>query len=216
MRAPVSVLRLSRTRRPRGRGPILAGAIAIAVVVSVGAALALTRPADSSAGTTQVTLDPETLSALEQVAGSTGNVVVVTGAFPEPRVPPASRSLAPRVFQLHTSGYKNPRALPEGGVLIIGCGQSGVQIVEELLEAGRRVIMCIGKCPRVPRRYGDGTRPRVMPGRRLACSVVEGRKGPERLCWCQVPPAPGGNLRRQARKRAPPAVGTRARQAAPT
>jgi cell division protease FtsH len=80
VRAPVSVLRLSRTRRPRGRGPILAGAIAIAVVVSVGAALALTRPADSSAGTTQVTLDPETLSALEQVAGSTGNVVVVTGA----------------------------------------------------------------------------------------------------------------------------------------
>ncbi|HEU5203618.1 MAG TPA: AAA family ATPase [Candidatus Limnocylindrales bacterium] len=49
-------------------------------MVSIVAAVALTRPADTSAGTTQVTLDPETLSALEQVAGSASNVIVVTGA----------------------------------------------------------------------------------------------------------------------------------------
>jgi cell division protease FtsH len=80
VRAPASVLRLSRTRRPRGRGPIIAGAIAIAALVSVIAAVALTRPADTTAGTGQVTLDPATLEALEQVAGSTSNVIVVTGA----------------------------------------------------------------------------------------------------------------------------------------
>ena len=60
MRAPASVLRLSRIRRPRGRGPIIAGAIAIAALVSVVAAVALTRPADTTAGTGQVTLDPAT------------------------------------------------------------------------------------------------------------------------------------------------------------
>jgi cell division protease FtsH len=80
VRAPASVLRLSRTRRPRGRGPIIAGAIAIAALVSVIAAVALTRPADTTAGTGQVTLDPATLESLEQVAGSTSNVIVVTGA----------------------------------------------------------------------------------------------------------------------------------------
>ena len=79
MRAPASVLRLSRTRRPRGRGPIIAGAIAAAALISVIAAVALTRPADSNAGTTQVTLDPATLEAIEGVAGSTSNVIVVTG-----------------------------------------------------------------------------------------------------------------------------------------
>ena len=80
MRAPASVLRLSRIRRPRGRGPIIAGAVAIAALVSIIAAVALTRPADTTAGTEQVTLDAATLDALEQVAGSTGNVIVVTGA----------------------------------------------------------------------------------------------------------------------------------------
>jgi len=80
VRAPASVLRLSRSRRPRGRGPIIAGAIAIAALVSVIAAVALTRPADTTAGTGQVTLDPATLEALEQVAGSTSNVIVVTAA----------------------------------------------------------------------------------------------------------------------------------------
>jgi cell division protease FtsH len=80
VRAPAAVLRLSRTRRPRGRGPLIAGAIAAAALVSVIAAVALTRPADTSATTGQVTLDPATLEAIEQVAGSTSNVIVVTGA----------------------------------------------------------------------------------------------------------------------------------------
>ena len=78
MRAPASVLRLSRTRRPRGRWPIIAVAIAGAALVSVVVAVALTRSADTPAGG-QVTLDPATLETLEQYAGPGGNVIVVTG-----------------------------------------------------------------------------------------------------------------------------------------
>jgi cell division protease FtsH len=83
VRAPASVLRLSRTRRPRGRGPIIAIAIAAAVIGSLIAAVALTRPGESATTTTaaaqDVTLDPATMDALEKVAGP-GNVIVVTGS----------------------------------------------------------------------------------------------------------------------------------------
>lgn len=81
------------------------------------------------------------------------NVIVATGAFPEPRVLPSSSSLAPRVRQLHTSEYRNPGALPRGSALVVGSGQSGVQVAEDLLEAGREVLLAVGSCPRAPRRY---------------------------------------------------------------
>ena len=78
MRAPASVLRLSRTRRPRGRWPIVAVAIAGVALVSVVVAVALTRSADTPAAG-QVVLDPATLDTLEQYAGPGGNVIVVNG-----------------------------------------------------------------------------------------------------------------------------------------
>lgn len=81
------------------------------------------------------------------------NVVVATGAFqqPRPRVPGAVR--APVELQLTTSEYRNPGQLPEGAVLVVGGGQSGCQISDELLSAGRRVYLSIGRCPWFPRRY---------------------------------------------------------------
>jgi len=78
VRAPASVLRLSRSRRPRGRWPIVVVAIAGAALVSVLVAVALTRSADTPAAG-QVTLDNATLDTLEQYAGPGGNVIVVTG-----------------------------------------------------------------------------------------------------------------------------------------
>jgi putative flavoprotein involved in K+ transport len=57
------------------------------------------------------------------------------------------------VFQLHTSEYRRPEQLPPGGVLVVGSGQSGCQIAEELLTAGRRVHLSVGRCPWLPRRY---------------------------------------------------------------
>jgi putative flavoprotein involved in K+ transport len=80
-------------------------------------------------------------------------VVVAVGAFQVPRIPPAAAGLPARVEQLHSHAYRSEAALPDGAVLVVGSGQSGVQIAEELHDAGRRVFLSVGKCGRVPRRY---------------------------------------------------------------
>jgi putative flavoprotein involved in K+ transport len=80
-------------------------------------------------------------------------IVVATGGFQIPRIPPAAAGLSPRVMHLHSHRYRNAAALPPGGVLLIGTGQTGVQLAEELQEAGRQVYLSVGRCGRVPRRY---------------------------------------------------------------
>ncbi|MSP03332.1 MAG: FAD-dependent oxidoreductase [Acetobacteraceae bacterium] len=80
------------------------------------------------------------------------NVVVATGPFQRPVIP----AIAPPdagVFQIHASGYRNPGQLPDGAVLVVGSGSSGAQIAEELMRAGRRVYLSIGRHVRPPRRY---------------------------------------------------------------
>ena len=80
-------------------------------------------------------------------------VIVATGAFGIPKIPDyASRIIKP-IKQIHSSEYKNPHSLPDGSVLVVGSGQSGAQIGEELLEAGRKVLLSVGKAGRRPRRY---------------------------------------------------------------
>lgn len=81
------------------------------------------------------------------------SVVVATGPYQEPIVPPVSRALPARLVQLHSSGYRNPSALPSGAVLVVGSGASGCQIVEDLLAAGRTVYLAVGRHRRFPRRY---------------------------------------------------------------
>ena len=81
-------------------------------------------------------------------------VVAATGPFQTPVIPPVVPASAP-VLQLHSSDYKNPEQLPEGGVLVIGAGASGVQISDELRRAGRAVHLAIGPHTRPPRRYRD-------------------------------------------------------------
>jgi putative flavoprotein involved in K+ transport len=80
-------------------------------------------------------------------------VVVAAGSFHEPRVPPIAKELPARLTQLHSHDYRSLSALPPGGVLVVGSGQSGVQIAEELLDAGRDVHLSVGSAGRVPRRY---------------------------------------------------------------
>jgi putative flavoprotein involved in K+ transport len=58
-----------------------------------------------------------------------------------------------RVLQIHSNAYRNPGQLPEGAVLVVGAGSSGVQIAEELLQAGRQVYLSVGPHDRPPRRY---------------------------------------------------------------
>jgi len=78
------------------------------------------------------------------------NVVIATGPFQVPVVPIPIEGAA---LHLHSSRYRNPRQLPPGAVLVIGSGNSGVQIAEELCSVGRRVYLSVSKHRRIPRRY---------------------------------------------------------------
>ncbi|MEP7379902.1 MAG: NAD(P)/FAD-dependent oxidoreductase [Chloroflexota bacterium] len=80
-------------------------------------------------------------------------VVVATGSFHEPRIPEVAAQLPHRLVQLHTSAYGNESSLPPGAVLVVGTGQSGVQLAEELHDSGRHVILSVGSAGRVPRQY---------------------------------------------------------------
>jgi len=79
-------------------------------------------------------------------------VVAATGPFQQPVIPP----IAPKddnILQIHSADYRNPEQLPEGGVLVIGAGSSGVQIADELNRAGKQVHLSVGAHDRPPRSY---------------------------------------------------------------
>ncbi|OFJ54782.1 MSMEG_0569 family flavin-dependent oxidoreductase [Mycolicibacterium grossiae] len=81
------------------------------------------------------------------------HAVVATGGYPIPVVPPFATALDPGVTQLHSEQYRNADALSDGAVLVVGTGQSGAQIAEDLHLAGRTVHLAVGGAPRVARRY---------------------------------------------------------------
>ena len=80
-------------------------------------------------------------------------VVVAIGGYHVATVPRMAEKLPQTVKQMHSSEYKNAEALPPGDVLVVGTGQSGCQIAEDLHLAGRRVHLCTGSAPRTARRY---------------------------------------------------------------
>src|SRR5262245_51642685 len=82
-----------------------------------------------------------------------GSVVGATGAFHRPRIP--ATGLRDGIAHVHAHHYRNPEALPPGGVLVVGTGQTGVQLTEELVDAGRQVTLSVGHCGRALRRYRD-------------------------------------------------------------
>ncbi len=79
-------------------------------------------------------------------------VVAATGPFQRPIIPTVVPDGA-GIHQIHSSGYRNPQQLPEGGVLVVGAGSSGVQIADELQQAGRQVYLAVGPHDRPPRSY---------------------------------------------------------------
>jgi putative flavoprotein involved in K+ transport len=81
-------------------------------------------------------------------------VVVATGPFQRPHIPSVAAGLAPDVVQRHSSTYCNPRDIPAGPVLVVGGGNSGLQIAREL-AVGHAVTVA------------EGTRPRALPQRLL-------------------------------------------------
>lgn len=79
-------------------------------------------------------------------------VVAATGPFQRPVIPP----IAPQsegITQIHSAEYRNPAQLPEGGILVVGAGSSGVQIADELQRSGRQVHLSVGAHDRPPRSY---------------------------------------------------------------
>jgi putative flavoprotein involved in K+ transport len=82
-----------------------------------------------------------------------GQVVVATGPFQVPFVPPVAKDLDDTVFQIHSSDYRNPTQLPDGEALVVGGGNSGFQIAEEL-AATRKVNLAVGqRVPSLPQRF---------------------------------------------------------------
>ncbi|WP_147199864.1 NAD(P)/FAD-dependent oxidoreductase [Pantoea sp. MBD-2R] len=80
------------------------------------------------------------------------HIVAATGPFQRPVIP----AIAPEndgLHQLHSAHYYNPQQLPEGAVLIVGAGSSGVQIADELQRAGKTVYLSVGPHDRPPRAY---------------------------------------------------------------
>jgi putative flavoprotein involved in K+ transport len=80
-------------------------------------------------------------------------VVLATGGYPVPIVPASAATLPPSIVQVHSSDYKNPEQLPQGAVLVVGSGQSGCQIAEDLHLTGRQVHLAVGNAPRCARVY---------------------------------------------------------------
>ena len=81
-------------------------------------------------------------------------LVVATGTYRRPHLPPAAAGLPGSLLQLTADDYRSPDGLPDGAVLVVGSGQSGCQIAEELHGAGREVVLSCGRAPWLPRRPG--------------------------------------------------------------
>ncbi|MBE7373975.1 flavin-containing monooxygenase [Pseudomonas lopnurensis] len=79
-------------------------------------------------------------------------VVAATGPFQRPLIPAIALQDA-AIQQIHSADYRNPQQLPQGAVLVVGAGSSGVQIADELNRAGRRVYLSVGAHDRPPRSY---------------------------------------------------------------
>jgi putative flavoprotein involved in K+ transport len=107
------------------------------------------------------------------------NVVVATGPYQSPVLPALLRDDV-NLFQVHASRYLNPDQLPPGAVLVIGAGASGSQIAEELLRAGRRVYLSVGRHTRLPRRYRGRDLIWWLSAMGIDQTAVE-QRGPSRL-----------------------------------
>jgi len=80
-------------------------------------------------------------------------VLIASGVANEIKIPALAKNIPKEIAQLHTSEYKNADQLPEGDVLVVGSAQSGCQITEDLLNAGRKVYLSTSMVPRIPRWY---------------------------------------------------------------
>ena len=84
-----------------------------------------------------------------------GTVVVCTGAYQRPHHPAGADRWPPGIQMMGTEEYRKPDDVPAGRVLVVGSGQTGAQLAEDLTLAGRDVVLACGRAPWVPRHPGD-------------------------------------------------------------
>ena len=84
---------------------------------------------------------------------SADQVVIASGGYDTPIIPPFADKLDPCIVQMHSKDYRKPSQIPEGACLIVGTGQSGVQLMEDLHIHGHEVHLAVGPAPRSPRMY---------------------------------------------------------------
>lgn len=80
-------------------------------------------------------------------------VIIATGGYDTPIIPDYAANLDPSILQMQTTEYRNPEQMPDGATLVVGTGQSGVQLMEDMRIAGRDVHLAVGPAPRSPRMY---------------------------------------------------------------
>jgi putative flavoprotein involved in K+ transport len=117
--------------------------------VRTGTTVTAVRSADGAA---RMTVEAEGGDGF-RISYAADSVVIASGILQSPRIPAVSTRLPDSIVQLSAGTYRTPDLLPEGAVVVVGGGQSGAQIVEDLLGAGRNVYFSISKAPRVPRSY---------------------------------------------------------------
>src|SRR5207237_2038846 len=115
----------------------------------------ISAPIREGVAVTRLTQDPGGGFALETSTGeiAADAVVLAVSGYHVPNVPRMAERLDRSVTQLHSSQYRNSDQLPPGEILVIGSGQSGSQIAEDLHLAGRKVHLAVGGAPRCPRVY---------------------------------------------------------------
>jgi putative flavoprotein involved in K+ transport len=112
-------------------------------------------PVIEGVAVTNLTRDERGVFRLTTTAGEciADQVVVATGGYHTPITPPLSEPLPPTVTQVQSQDYKSGAQLPPGEVLVVGSGQSGAQVAEDLHLEGRTVHLVVGNAPRVARFY---------------------------------------------------------------
>lgn len=81
------------------------------------------------------------------------SVVVATATYQKPRLPALAADLPPDILQIHAEDYKTPDQARPGAVLVVGSGQTGCQVIEDFVRAGRDVYLCVSRTGRLPRRH---------------------------------------------------------------
>ena len=112
-------------------------------------------PVREGVAVTRVTQRPQGGFVIQTSNGtlSADQVVVASGGYHTPIVPRMAERLPQSIVQMQSSDYRNPQSLPDGAVLVVGSGQSGAQIAEDLHLAGREVHLAVGQAPRCARFY---------------------------------------------------------------